>query len=256
MIKLNENIYGHKSRLDWIKNKISKDAKGIEFGCGTGVMITAQLHNEGYNIYGLDLDDTSIQLGKSIFSKHQLDPSKIVCMDLKCVQDESLDYIIASEVLEHIPNEELDQVMSLLFNKLNNNGTLLVTIPNGYGCFEIENFLWSRLKVGNIITSVKINSAFNRFKSLFIGQYVDCIYPSSIADSPHVQRFTINNFLEISELNRFNCIEVTGSSLLAGPFSNMLFTGIKWIMNLNVKLAKKYPKISSGFYFELKKNLH
>jgi hypothetical protein len=46
----------------------------------------------------------------------------------------------------------------------------------------------------------------------------------------------------------FEVINITGSVLFAGPFSNMLFTGVTSIMRLNCALGRLFPRIASGFY--------
>nr|MBK9651793.1 class I SAM-dependent methyltransferase [Bacteroidota bacterium] len=82
MIKINENIWGHKYRLTWFKKFITKEQLGLEFGCGTGIMITSQLTQDGYNCIGIDLDKASIDLGNKIFAEHGLPPDRLFCKDL------------------------------------------------------------------------------------------------------------------------------------------------------------------------------
>jgi len=253
MINIKENIYGHKNRLDWIKNHILKEQKGLEFGCGTGVMISAILLQDGFNIDGIDLDEDSINLGKTIYKENQLDSSRLICDDIKNLPNESYDYIIASEVFEHIPNPLLDEVIALVKQKIKPNGLLLVTVPNGYGWFELEDFIWKKLKVGSVLQFFKINSVINKVKQIFTGKYIDCEYPSSIADSPHVQKFTLNSISKKVGDENFSILDFRGSTMFAGPFSNMFFTGLRSLMTFNIYLGKKFPKVSSGFYIVFKK---
>ena len=253
MIEIKENIYGHRNRLDWIRNHILKEQKGLEFGCGTGVMITAILLQDSFNVEGIDLDEDSIKLGKNIYQENGLDVSNLICNDIKNLSNESYDYIIASEVFEHIPNPILEEVIDLVKQKIKPNGLLLVTVPNGYGWFEFEDFIWKKLKVGNVLQFFKINSVISKVKQIFIGNYIDCKYPSSIADSPHVQRFTLNSIIKIVGDENFSILDFRGSTMFAGPFSNMLFTGFKNLMNFNIYLGAKFPKVSSGFYIAFKK---
>lgn len=254
MLKIKENIYGHKNRLNWIKKNISKEQKGLEFGCGTGVMITGVLLQEGYNTQGIDLDKDSITLGQTIYQDNGFETNRLICDDIKNLPNESYDYIIASEVFEHIPNPLLDEVIALVKQKIKPNGLLLVTVPNGYGWFELEDFIWKKLKVGSVLQFFKINSVINKVKQIFTGKYIDCEYPSSIADSPHVQKFTLNSISKKVGDENFSILDFRGSTMFAGPFSNMFFTGFKSLMDLNIYLGAKFPNISSGFYIAFKKN--
>jgi len=46
----------------------------------------------------------------------------------------------------------LEKILEKIIFHLNNNEILIVTVPNGYGCFEIQDFLWKKCKVGNILS--------------------------------------------------------------------------------------------------------
>ncbi|MCC7331984.1 MAG: class I SAM-dependent methyltransferase [Flavobacteriales bacterium] len=246
MIKINENIYGHKSRLDWFKQSITKDQVGLEFGCGTGIMLSSQLLQEGYNIYGIDLDCPSIELGKEIFTKHNLDPNKLLCKDLAHFEDNYFDYIIASEVFEHIYEKDIDAVINLITKKLKPNGVLFVTVPNGYGWFEFENIFWSMLGMRYIFRFLLISQAFNFIRKK-TGRYVS-EYPSTIANSPHVRRFTLNSIKKLMQKHNYQIEKQRGSVLFCGGFSDMFFSGIPFVMNLNLSLGKAFPSIAAGFY--------
>lgn len=250
MIKINENIYGHKSRLTWFKRSIEKTEVGLEFGCGTGIMLSSQLIQEGYDIYGVDLDLPSIDLGKSIYKEHGLDSSRLLCKNLDEFNDDHFDYIIASEVFEHIEEKDIDAIVALIKTKLKNDGILIVTVPNGYGWFEFENIFWTHLKLRFFFRFIFVSQAFNFIRKK-TGTYVS-EYPSTIANSPHVRRYTlkyINNYLENKS---FKVKEYRGSVLFSGGFSDMFFSGVGFIMKFNLFLGKMFPSIASGFYITTK----
>lgn len=246
MIKVNENIYGHKSRLDWFKQSITKEGVGLEFGCGTGIMLSSQLLQEGYNIYGIDLDCPSIDLGKEIFKKNNLDSEKLLCKNLEHFPDHYFDYVIASEVFEHILEKDIDYIIELIDKKLKPGGVLFVTVPNGYGWFEFENVFWTMLGMRYIFRFLLISQAFNFIRKK-TGRYVS-EYPSTIANSPHVRRFTLNSIQELMQKHNYKVEKYRGSVLFCGGFSDMFFSGINWVMKLNLTLGKKFPRIASGFY--------
>ena len=96
---IHENIYGHSKRLRWIVSHLDREDTIVELGCGTGTMITLPLVKMGYTVYGLDLDQKSIQFGQELFGKEGLDPSNLMNLDISNLKITS-DVIIASEVLE------------------------------------------------------------------------------------------------------------------------------------------------------------
>ena len=126
MIELHENIYGHKNRVLWFTNFITKEEEVLEFGCGTGVMVSAFLLQEGYNMYGVDLDCPSVELGQKFYNENGLDGSRLMCKDIADLEDERFDTIIATEVFEHIEKEDIDAVIELINNTYLDNFVFII----------------------------------------------------------------------------------------------------------------------------------
>lgn len=252
-LEINENIYGHKKRLDWIKQQITKSHRVLEFGCGTGYMLTLQLLLEGYDAFGVDLDGQSIAYGKDILSSSGFDSERLINCDISTLADD-FDVIVASEVFEHIPNPDIGLVIELIKNKLVGGGTLIVTVPNGYGWFELESFMWFKLGIGRIFDTLQLTKAFLYLKRLIVGRYIDAAHPSTMSSSPHVQRFTQSTIKELLKEHGFEIIKVEGTVFFAGPISNLLFTGVSSLMVANKYLGSKFPRIASGFMLVCRKN--
>ena len=246
-----ENIYGHSKRLKWIISHIDRADTIIELGCGTGYMITLPLAEMGYSILGIDLDEKSIQFGHKIFRDKGFSPDILHNVDIADL-DISADVIIASEVLEHITTSHLSHILSFIKKNLKPDGRFLVTVPNGFGWFEMEKYLWFDLGIGKLLTILKLPQIITMIKKLLLGPNIDFEYPSTLSDSPHVQRFTLKSILAVLNENDFEILGSTGSVLFAGPFSNMLFTGIKSVMSINCALGKWFPRIAAGIYVACK----
>lgn len=241
-----ENIYGHAKRLDWILSNINKEDVLLEVGCGTGYMISLPLAKMGYYITGIDTDNESIIYGQRMLNEAGLNPKILIAIDFAKI-DIVPDVIIASEVLEHIPEENLDSLLSAIYIKLKPGGKFLVTVPNGYGWFELESFLCNRLYLGRLLES-RIADMTKKIKKYLFGESIDDLHPSTLSSSPHVQRFTLQSIQRKLIEHRFEILEAQGSVLFCGQFSNYLFTGIKPIMKLNAWLGKQFPKIAASFY--------
>ena len=244
---MKENIYGHTKRLHWLVDNIRKNDLIIELGCGTGYMITLPLTKAGYTILGVDRDLPSINYGKKLFYQEGLNPEVLKAGELSGISL-SPDVIIASEVLEHMADEDLTETLNGVYDKLKPSGRFLVTVPNGFGGFEIENFLWLKTGKGRLMELLRINRAVAGFKMRAFGSDTQMGRPpSSLSDSPHVQRFTYHSIQKLLNRHGFEITYISGTVFFAGPFSNLLFTGIEPVMRLNCILGNTYTKNASGF---------
>ena len=243
---MTENVHGSMKRLNWIRTNLRSSDEVLEFGCGTGAMITLPLAEAGYRVMGVDLDVESIDFGKQLLRERGLDESKLAAIDVSELKDEYFDVIIASEVLEHIPDRELERVLGLLNQKLKPGGRLLVTVPNGYGWFEFENLLWNRLRLGRALQAVRLPGIVARIKRL-LGIRPQAVLPNTLSGSPHVQRFTPSSIQSTLERAGFGVVSFDGTVLLAGQFSHIIWDGIGWFSRLNVRLGSRWPKVASGY---------
>lgn len=94
----------------------------LEFGMGWGYW-SRMAAAFNFRVTGIELSPERI--------KHAHSLGVIAATDLAEVDYDSIDFIYANQVLEHIP--EPDQVMRQLYNRLTVGGVILVRVPNGTG---------------------------------------------------------------------------------------------------------------------------
>ena len=242
-----ENIYGHTKRVRWILDQVRPGATLIELGCGTGYMISRPLTRLGYEMYGVDLDRRSVEYGQQVLRDEGLDPERLQPIDLRDL-DVQADAVIASEILEHVPDEHLGALFDAIRSRLRPGGQVLVTVPNGRGWFELESFLWFKTGLGELLRKLGILRLTVRVKRKLFGAETDYAHPSTLADSPHVRFFTLASIRRLLREQGLEVTTATGSVLFAGPFSNLAFTGIGPVMRLNALLGRWFPRIAAGFY--------
>jgi SAM-dependent methyltransferase len=243
-----ENVYGHAKRLKWIESYILEHSQIVELGCGTGYMITLPLAKKGHSIKGLDLDKESIEYGKAIFKEESLNETQLIHQDIASLEEKP-DIIIASEVFEHLIDEDLGRALKTIHSQLPAGGLLLVTVPNGYGWFEFESFIWNQLHLGKLLKIMGVINLIERIKLFLFGKdIIHPPHPSSISNSPHVQRFTLSQIQTLLREHNFEIIQSVGSTLFSGQFSNLFFHGIKSFSRLNNYLGTSFPRLASGFY--------
>lgn len=244
-----ENVYGHKKRLLWFIEQIEKrrltqdksQLKILEIGCGTGIMISIPLASLRYDVLGIDIDEKSIEMAKSV---NPFENVRFMCTDASNLNDH-YDFIILSEVLEHLDTPE--SLLKVSHGLLKEQGFLLISVPNGYGWFELEQFLWEKLRLGEVIERLKIMWIISMLKQKLTGREESALL-SSFSTSPHIQRFTLGKIKKIVRAARFYVQETDGSTLFAGKFSNLLFTGFKIPVKINSALGSFFKPVASGFY--------
>ena len=250
---MDENVYGHKKRLDWIRSYLKPSDRILEIGCGTGVMITLPLAESCYDIKGFDEDSSSIEYGQKVLTSSGLD-SNILKQDLKGVDSRSFDVIIASEVVEHIDDDDMGAFFDNVQHYLKPGGLLLVTVPNGYGCFEIENAIWSQFGLGRLLSYLYIDRAVLELKQVLGFKNLIYPHPSTLSASPHLQYFTVKSICRLIETSEFEVLQSAGSTLMSGPITNLLFGGLPVFFRINNFLGKRLKYMASGIYIAAQSN--
>ncbi len=247
--QLPENVYGSKKRLEWLARNLGRADRVLDFGCGTGALVTIPLMLRGFDIVGVDSDARSIAKAREIAAELGADPERF---DVSTLEEISFRprAIIAAEVLEHLPSPVLGATLDQFRAMLRPNGTLLVTVPNGYGWFEIETYLWSRLRLGSFFDALHVTAVMDKVRRAVLGHAADDPYPNTAADdgSPHVQRFTLDRVRRLLAQHGFDVIESTGSVLLAGPATNLFLRGFDPFLRLNAAIGGLIPPLASGFF--------
>jgi SAM-dependent methyltransferase len=243
-----ENVYGSRKRIEWIRTHVRRPDVVLEVGCGTGYMICRPLARLGYDVHGIDIDAASVEHGQALLRDEGLDPAILAACPLSEV-DLAPDVLIASEVLEHLHDDELTRLLAETRARLPPGGTLLVTVPNGYGWFELEQFLWWRAGLGRLLFRSGFCHFIEKTKSRWLGAAaVTAGPPSTLSSSPHVQRFILSGITRRLQAAGFDVFERRGSVVFAGPFSNLLFAGVEPVLAANARWGDRLGPIASGFF--------
>lgn len=258
-----ENMYGHKKRCEFILSTIKmyyrenqeKKIRILDVGCGTGEMITLPIAEAGHDITGIDIDLNSINRARNmnIFKN-----ATFLCENLEgFIPTEKYDVIICSEVLEHLENPQ--KVLSSIRKLMKKDGIMIITIPNGFGPFEIEKFifdktglirglLWVMKRVKNAISSIfgiMQKPDKKKEKGVHMTENVEC---------EHIQFFTMRKFRQMIELCGLKIERMSKSSFLAGAVTGFIFGKspkfIDWNVNRVVTVLPYF--LCSGWYFVIK----
>lgn len=243
---LAENIYGHVKRLEWIASQLKPSDRVLEIGCGTGFMLTLPLLRAGWDAIGVDTDRASIEYGQRLLAAEGLDPARLSTVNAADLEG-PFDGVILSEVLEHVPSDGIAELLHLASTLLSSEGRLFVTVPNGYGVFEVESFLWGQVGLGWLVERSRLSGLIRRIKLATVGGCLEYEHPSSLDCSPHIQRFTLGRLTRLLESNGFDIERRSATVLVAGPFSNLLFTGYRTATRFNRWCGDAFPALGASF---------
>jgi SAM-dependent methyltransferase len=242
-----ENVYGSRKRIEWILRHLRRSDVVLEVGCGTGYMICRPLARLGYDVHGIDIDAASVERGQALLRDEGLDPSILAARPLS-ESDLAPDVLIVSEVLEHLRDPELDGLLAEIRGRLSPGGTLLVTVPNGYGWFELEQLLWWRVGIGPLLFRSGVCHLVEKTKSRWLGpDALTAGPPSTLSSSPHVQRFTLRRITRRLSTAGFEVVDRRGSVVFSGPFSNLFFAGVGPVLAANARWGDRLGPLASGF---------
>ena len=107
------------------------DINLLDFGCGPGILLLQIPSNKG-NLYGVD---RVLWPSEQLMNRYQRSDIRLLHASnwVEAIRDQSLDYIVATEVLEHIENPQ--KTLVIFRKKLKPSGKLIVSLPT-------ENFLY------------------------------------------------------------------------------------------------------------------
>jgi 2-polyprenyl-3-methyl-5-hydroxy-6-metoxy-1,4-benzoquinol methylase len=123
-VKKQERSYG-----EIIHKYLPQDRKKsiLDLGCGYGFFLNTCLKSGYRNIYGVELIPDFISTAKKIFDINSIIESDIASF-LRSGQ--TYDCITAFDVLEHFKKEEIPEILSLIYKRLNSGGIFLFRSPN------------------------------------------------------------------------------------------------------------------------------
>ena len=240
-----EDSYGLTKRFEFVVTEIERRSprRVLDFGCGTGANLTALLAERFPQIrfVGVDSDATSIAYARDAYAIRNLE-FRLYPQEFSF--GENFDLIVASEVLEHV--EEPDVFLARLRACLARGGALLVTIPNGYGPFELASMVEALLQISGLYKLLrKLRGLFSATRSISSAAI------DTLAVSPHVNFFSFGEIGRLFVSQGFAQTRYQGRTFLCGFGFDLLLRGVR-VLCWNAKVADRLPpQLVSDWMFAL-----
>jgi SAM-dependent methyltransferase len=241
-----EDSYGRRKRIKFLIDVIKNLSPNrvLDIGCGTGVYVLFPLARLFPMIYflGVDKDDTSIEFARNNNKFSNLNFARLNQLDA----NNRFDLIIASEVIEHV--EEPEEFLFFLKERLMDSGNIVLTVPNGYGPFEIASFIETMLYLCGIYKVVKRAKHVIFASSSFFKEEKD-----TLAISPHINFFSYGQISELIGKVGLEILRYRPRTLLCGFGFDYLLQRQR-LRIWNAKITDSLPPyFSSDWMFLLRK---
>lgn len=120
--------FARRARIIFENCELTGKEKVLEVGCGRGFYLkNFKKIWPDLNLTGIDLNEKYLKVASGFISNSQV---KLLQADVTSLpfKDDTFDLVIASEILEHIENDE--QAIAEIFRVLKPKGVVLITVPN------------------------------------------------------------------------------------------------------------------------------
>ena len=239
-----ENLWAYQKRLRFVRSVIEDNFPArhpstitvLDIGCGNGSQLALPLARGGFSVTGIDPDASSIThaigLSEGVASARFLRASVDEVAEM-------FDVVILSEVLEHVVDPA--GLLKSGERRLNSDGLVIVTTPNGYGEFELDSWLFGALRMQRVVDKL----ASNRSK----------VMSSTDNDaSGHIQFFTRGRLYRMFRMCGLTVWRAGAASLFAGPFAGHLLARSDRFIEWNAIVTDRLPMVlASGWYFALRR---
>lgn len=243
----NETPNGIRKRFEFFTALVERyqPKNVLDFGAGTGTNLTIPLAGlfPATRFLGVDSDLASVNYANSVNTAPNLGFALIDDAE----RNGPYDMIIASEVIEHV--DEPGGLLLELRRMLTPDGMLILTMPNGYGPFEMTAFAESLLYVSGV------HGLLHRVAGALVGKKVSRpTTADTLAVSPHVNFFSFGRIRKLVKDSGYDILEYRPRTFVCGlGFHQLLFTesARRW----NARVADSLPpQANSGWMFVLKRN--
>ena len=221
------------------------DVRVLELGCGNGRIVTLPVAEQGFGTTGVDVHEPSIESARA--DAGELENVEFVHGDFSAApRNGSYHAVILSDVLEHV--DDPGAMLDVAAAALRPDGIVLVSIPNGYGPYEVEQYLvrkkilWLPLALVRSLVAVGV-----RAKHALRGAPPAPPEPPAYnVDSPHVQHFSLRRFRELLRSRGFRISEQRNGAFVGGDLTYFAFYFVPGLVRASLVAVDALPAAFAG----------
>jgi len=243
-----EDLWGYAKRLRFVREAIldvfpragARSVRVLDVGCGNGSQLALPLARRTPEIQltGIDTDLRSIEHARQLAQGNA--NAEFICGRVEDLSEAApFDVVILSEVLEHMKRPA--ELLAASARLMDARGIMIVTVPNGYGEFELDSWMFRKLRLQRVVNKLARNSRA----------------PLSSTDnheSGHIQFFTRSRLKHLFKACGLVPFKEDAGSLLAGPIVGHVVARSTRLIDWNARVTNHLPfQLASAWYFALRR---
>lgn len=251
--ELQLEMYGHRKKALFFIRCLQEyavrhgiQASGVrvlEFGCGNGRNVALPVAERGFWVTGVDSHQPSVQAARAY---NRLPNVTFICSDFAAFRsDKPYNVVILSDILEHIQDPK--HLLKHSLSYLTADGIILISIPNGYGPFEIERYL---VRIGLLKPLLGAIHLLGTIKRKILGQSIPP-RPAYNDECGHIQFFTLSAFHRLLGQTGIKIVRQANGCWFGSDLTSYLFRYLPPLIQFNLSIADRLPpSMVSTWYFE------
>lgn len=240
-----ENLWGYAKRLDFVERRIEEafpnraagSLRILDVGCGNGSELSLPLARRGFQVTGIDTHAPSIEHARQLAAN--LANVAYISGRVEELTDQQYDVVIVSEVLEHL--EDPRALLLASTARLGEGGIVIVTVPNGFGEFEIDSWIFRTLRLQRLVNAVARSGT-------------KAVAATDNHESDHIQFFTRRRLRRLFSECSLSVFREGAGSFLGGPMIGHTLARSHGFIEWNARITNRLPLVlASGWYFALRR---
>jgi 2-polyprenyl-3-methyl-5-hydroxy-6-metoxy-1,4-benzoquinol methylase len=233
-----ENPWGHTKKLryflqqiDRLHKQLGAPVRVLDFGCGNGTAVSQFIIQDCVDYFGVDFHKPSLDYARAHFESPKAQFASVI------PAQRQFDLVLYSDVLEHL--EEPGTLLREHRQFLAQGGLIALSVPNGYGPFEIESWGYRRLQADAVRSAVLATAAF--LKRTIDSHRLESPAVPYNRESGHVQFFTQRSLDRLLSDNGFAAIDRAQGAFFGGSFSARILNLSAFLIRMNAELGSVLP---------------
>jgi len=253
---MEENPWAYAKRLRFMKEVLASEFAGkppgsvrvLDVGCGNGSFLAIPLARCGFNVVGVDPHQPSIDRAQRL--AEAMPNARFLASEITKLEAGVFDVVILSEVLEHVYHPK--ELLQASLRHLKREGIVLVTVPNGYGEFEIDSWIYRTLRLKSGIGLLK-RILQKAHPSWTRGGQTETASATDNLECGHVQFFRRRSLKQLFADCSLVVARESAGSFLCGPLVCHGLARSRRFVEWNSRIADKLPlSLVSSWYFVLR----